>query len=126
MTHPRAESRQQEISNISRSLKELARELEIPVIALSQLSRQVELRDDKRPQLADLRESGSIEQDADVVLLLFRPEYYFRDREDVKGLAELIVAKQRNGPTGEVKLSFFGSQMRFENRAPTMDEPFQS
>ena len=126
MTHPRAESRQQEISNISRSLKELARELEIPVLALSQLSRQVELRDDKKPQLADLRESGSIEQDADVVLLLFRPEYYFRDREDVKGLAEVIVAKQRNGPTGEVKLSFFGSQMRFENRAPTMDEPFQS
>ena len=126
MTHPRSESRQQEISNISRSLKELARELEIPVIALSQLSRQVELRDDKKPQLADLRESGSIEQDADVVLLLFRPEYYFRDREDVKGLAEIIVAKQRNGPTGEVKLSFFGSQMRFENRAPTMDEPFQS
>jgi replicative DNA helicase len=126
MTHPRSESRQQEISNISRSLKELARELEIPVLALSQLSRQVELRDDKRPQLADLRESGSIEQDADVVLLLFRPEYYFRDREDVKGLAEIIVAKQRNGPTGEVKLSFVGSQMRFENRAPTMDEPFQS
>ncbi len=125
MTHPKSESRQQEISQISRSLKELARELEIPVIALSQLSRQVELRDDKKPQLADLRESGSIEQDADVVLLLFRPEYYFRDRDDVKGLAEVIVAKQRNGPTGEVKLSFFGSTMRFENRAPTMDEPFQ-
>ena len=126
MTHPKAESRQQEISQISRSLKELARELEIPVVALSQLSRQVELREDKRPQLADLRESGSIEQDADVVLLLYRPEYYFRDREEVKGLAEVIVAKQRNGPTGDVKLAFFGSTMRFENRAPTMDEPFQN
>jgi replicative DNA helicase len=125
MSHPRAESRQLEISAISRSLKELARELEIPVIALSQLSRQVEQRDDKRPLLSDLRESGSLEQDADVVMLLHRPEYYFRDREELKGLAEIIVAKQRNGPTGEVKLGFFGSIMRFENRAPTAAEPFQ-
>ncbi len=125
MSHPKSESRQIEISNISRSLKELARELEIPVVALSQLSRQVESRDDKRPLLSDLRESGSIEQDADVVMLLHRPEYYFRDREDLKGLAEIIVAKQRNGPTGEVKLNFFGSIMRFENRAPTAAEPFQ-
>ncbi|MFO1011996.1 MAG: replicative DNA helicase [Planctomycetota bacterium] len=124
MTHPKAESRQIEISHISRSLKELSRELEVPVIALSQLSRAVESRDDKRPLLSDLRESGSIEQDADVVMLLHRPEYYFRDREDLKGLAEIIVAKQRNGPTGEVKLAFFGSIMRFENRAPTAAEPF--
>jgi replicative DNA helicase len=126
MSHPKAESRQQEISNISRSLKELSRELEVPVIALSQLSRAVEARDDKRPLLSDLRESGSIEQDADVVLLLFRPEYYIRDNEELRGQAEVIIAKQRNGPTGDVKLSFFANTMRFENRAPTMDEPFQS
>jgi replicative DNA helicase len=126
MSHPKAESRQQEISNISRALKELSRELDIPVIALSQLSRAVEARDDKRPMLSDLRESGSIEQDADVVLLLYRPEYYFKDDEEVRGHADVIIAKQRNGPTGEVKLRFFSSIMRFENRAPTMDEPFQS
>jgi len=126
MSHPKAESRQQEISNISRALKELSRELDIPVIALSQLSRAVEARDDKRPMLSDLRESGSIEQDADVVLLLYRPEYYFKDDEEVRGQADVIIAKQRNGPTGEVKLRFFSSIMRFENRAPTMDEPFQS
>ncbi|MFN0241551.1 MAG: replicative DNA helicase [Planctomycetota bacterium] len=125
MSHPKSESRQQEISHISRSLKEIARELEVPVIALSQLSRAVESRDDKRPQLSDLRESGSIEQDADVVLLLYRPEYY-NPTDENRGLAELIVAKQRNGPTGTVKLAFFGSTMRFENRAPSMDEPFHS
>ena len=124
LTFPRSESRQQEISNISRSLKGLARELEIPVVALAQLSRQVELRDPPRPQLADLRESGSIEQDADVVLLLYRPEYYikYRDEENL-GVAEVICAKQRNGPTGTVKLQFFNSTMRFENRAPTAAEP---
>jgi len=123
LTFPKSESRQQEISNISRSLKGLARELEIPVVALAQLSRQVELRDPPRPQLADLRESGSIEQDADVVLLLYRPEYYakYRDEEN-RGLAEIICAKQRNGPTGSVKLQFFDSTMRFENRAPTATE----
>ncbi len=123
LSFPRSESRQQEISNISRSLKALARELEVPVIALAQLSRQVELREDKRPQLADLRESGSIEQDADVVLLLYRPEYYPALRlEENRGLAEVICAKQRNGPTGSVKLHFFESTMRFENRAPTASE----
>ena len=121
MSHPRAESRQMEISQISRSLKALARELEIPVVALSQLSRAVESREDKRPQLSDLRESGSIEQDADVVLLLYRPEYYAPTDEN-KGLAEVICAKQRNGPTGSVKLCFFGSTMRFENRSPTVAE----
>jgi replicative DNA helicase len=111
LTFPKSESRQQEISNISRSLKALARELEIPVVALAQLSRQVELRDPPRPQLADLRESGSIEQ----VMLLYRPEYYPQYRnEENKGLAEVIVAKQRNGPTGEVKLRFRSAKMRFE------------
>jgi replicative DNA helicase len=124
MSHPKAESRQQEISQISRSLKELARELNVPVIALSQLSRAVESRDDKRPQLSDLRESGSIEQDADVVLLLYRDEYYHRDNPENKGLAEIICAKQRNGPTGNVMLQFNGSIMRFENRAPSMAETF--
>ena len=121
MTHPRSESRQIEISQISRSLKELARELEVPVVALSQLSRAVESREDKRPQLSDLRESGSIEQDADVVLLLYRPEYYNQTDEN-RGLAEVICAKQRNGPTGSARLQFFGSTMRFENRSPSMAE----
>lgn len=118
----KAESRQQEISMISRSLKELARELEVPLIALSQLSRNVESREDKRPQLSDLRESGSIEQDADVVLMLYRGEYYTQTEED-KGKAEVICAKQRNGPTGRTELQFFGSIMRFENPAPSIAEP---
>ncbi|MCP3919316.1 MAG: replicative DNA helicase [bacterium] len=118
----KAESRQQEISLISRSLKELARELEVPVLALSQLSRAVESREDKRPQLSDLRESGSIEQDADVVLMLYRAEYYNQTEEN-KGKAEVICAKQRNGPTGSAKLQFRGSILRFENPAPSMAEP---
>lgn len=112
----RAESRQQEISEISRSLKELARELSVPVIALSQLSRAVESRQDHRPQLADLRESGAIEQDADLVVLLMREEYY-NPTEENRGIAELIIAKQRNGPTGTVKLAFLREYMRFENLA---------
>jgi replicative DNA helicase len=122
MTHPKAESRQLEISAISRSLKELARELDVPVIALSQLSRAVESREDKRPMLSDLRESGSIEQDADVVMMLYRPDYY-NETDENKGLAEVIIGKQRNGPTGTAKLQFFGSMMRFENRAPSVAEP---
>jgi len=125
MSPPRAENRQQEVSQISRALKDLSRELDVPVVALSQLSRAVELRDDKRPQLSDLRESGSIEQDADVVLLLFRPDYYEATEEN-RGVAELICAKQRNGPTGTVRLQFAPAWMRFENRAPGADQPFEA
>jgi replicative DNA helicase len=106
------ENRQQEISDMSRSLKALARELNVPVLVLSQLNREVENRPNKRPQLSDLRESGAIEQDADVVLLLVRPEYY--DPDDRPGVAELNVAKQRNGPIGKVELVFFKEHTRFE------------
>jgi replicative DNA helicase len=111
-----AESRQQEISDISRSLKALARELRVPVIAISQLSRAVESRTDHRPQLSDLRESGAIEQDADVVVLIMREDYYNRTPEN-QGVAEIIIAKQRNGPTGTVKLTFISEYTRFENMA---------
>ncbi|MEW6072384.1 MAG: replicative DNA helicase [Planctomycetota bacterium] len=123
LSFPGLENRQQEISTISRSLKGIARELNVPVVALAQLSRQVELRDPPRPKLADLRESGSIEQDADVVLMLYRPEYYDPQKEDLQGVAEVICTKQRNGPTGTVKLRFFQSTMRFESWAPTKTEP---
>ena len=109
-----ADSRQQEISEISRSLKSLARELNVPLIAISQLSRAVEQRQDHRPQLSDLRESGAIEQDADLVILLLREELYNQTEEN-KGVAEVIVAKQRNGPVGTLKLAFLGEYMRFEN-----------
>ena len=112
----KSDSRQQEISEISRSLKALARELSVPVIALSQLSRAVESRQDHRPQLSDLRESGAIEQDADVVVLLMREEYY-NPTEENRGIADVILAKQRNGPVGTVKLSFVKEYMRFENLA---------
>ncbi|MEL6714518.1 MAG: DnaB-like helicase C-terminal domain-containing protein, partial [Planctomycetota bacterium] len=118
----KAESRQQEISVISRSLKEIARELEIPVITLAQLSRSVESREEKRPQLSDLRESGSIEQDADVVMMLYRAEYYFPIDEN-KGKAEVLIVKHRNGATGTVELSFQGAMLRFSNREPSMAEP---
>ncbi len=111
-TAKRYENRQQEISDMSRALKALARELDIPVLVLSQLNREVENRPNKRPQLSDLRESGAIEQDADVVLLLVRPDYY--DPDDRPGIAELIVAKQRNGPVGKVELIFEHSYTRFE------------
>lgn len=115
----RGRSREQEVSEISRGLKALAKELHIPVVALSQLSRRPEGRQDTRPILSDLRESGAIEQDADVVIMLHRPEYY--NSEDSPGQAEIIVAKQRNGPTGTVNLAFIGNQLRFENLAPTAD-----
>ncbi len=115
----RMESREREISHISRSLKALAKELNIPVIALSQLNRQVESRTDKTPVLSDLRESGSIEQDADVVMFLHRPEYYGMKTDSegnsLEGIAEVIIAKQRNGPTGSVKLKFMKDYARFEN-----------
>jgi replicative DNA helicase len=110
------ENRQQEISEISRSLKALARELNVPVIAVSQLSRAVEARIGHRPQLSDLRESGAIEQDADVVVLLLREEYY-NPSEDNRGIAEINIAKQRNGPVGTLKLAFINEYARFENLA---------
>ncbi|MGP8261017.1 MAG: replicative DNA helicase [Acidobacteriaceae bacterium] len=112
------ENRTQEVSSISRGLKALAKEMRVPVLALSQLSRGSEQRaGDKKPLLSDLRESGSIEQDADVVAFIHREEYYDRDNEDVKGQAEIIVAKQRNGPTGIIKLAFRADYTRFENLA---------
>ena len=108
----KTDSRQQEISDISRSLKALARELDVPVVTLSQLSRAVEQRPDHRPMLSDLRESGAIEQDADVVMFLYRDDYYNKDT-DIKGIAEIIIAKQRNGPIGTVKMAWIPEQTRF-------------
>jgi replicative DNA helicase len=136
--HGRAESRVQEVSEISRGLKALARELEVPVVALSQLSRAPEQRTDRRPQLSDLRESGSIEQDADLVMFLYRPEYYFgpvdKDGNSLEGKSELAIAKQRNGPTGLVELFFHKAYTRFDSvtpkefddsgSAPAPDDPF--
>jgi replicative DNA helicase len=127
------EGRVQEVTEITTSLKALAKELNVPVLALSQLSRQVENRDDKRPQLSDLRESGSIEQDADVVMFVFREEYYLSNKEPrpgsdeyakwqiemaaVHGKAEIIIGKQRHGPTGTVNLQFDAAVTRFDNLA---------
>ena len=119
----RSENRNQEVSAISRGLKLMAKDLDVPFLVLSQLSRAAETRiGDHKPQLSDLRDSGSIEQDADLVMFIFREEVYKRDREDLRGLADLIIAKQRNGPIGKVPLRFLGQFTRFENRAEDLPE----
>lgn len=110
----KADGRQQEISEISRGLKQIAREINVPVVALSQLSRAVESRSDRRPQLSDLRESGAIEQDADVVMFIYRDEYY-NPQSEKKGISEIIIAKQRNGPTGKAELGWIGEYTKFVN-----------
>jgi replicative DNA helicase len=119
----RSENRNQEVSAMSRGLKLMAKDLDVPFLVLSQLSRASETRPgDHKPQLSDLRDSGSIEQDADLVMFIYREEIYKRDREDLKGLAELVIAKQRNGPIGTVPLRFLGQFTRFENRAEDLED----
>jgi replicative DNA helicase len=120
-------NREQEISTISRSLKALAKELDVPVIALSQLSREVEKRQSssKKPILSDLRESGAIEQDADVVVFIYRPDYYKLSEEDEKDAAEIIIAKHRNGPLKEIKLRFISNFAKFEDYSSGSVQPLQ-
>ncbi|HWR49521.1 MAG TPA: replicative DNA helicase [Bryobacteraceae bacterium] len=118
----RHENRVQEVSALSRGLKLLSKEIGAPIMALSQLSRAPEMRDDKKPQLSDLRESGSIEQDADLVAFIFRPEVYQQNRADLRGKAELIIAKQRNGPTGVAEMIFIKDYTKFENAAGDVGE----
>jgi replicative DNA helicase len=112
------ENRVQEVSQISRALKVLARDLDVPILAMSQLSRAVEQRQDKRPLLSDLRESGSLEQDSDLVFFVYRDEYYLGEESEQQGIAEIILAKHRNGPTGTVKLSFLRRYAKFADLAP--------
>ena len=133
MHAPKAESREREISTISHTLKAVAKELDIPIIALSQLNRTLEQRADKRPMLSDLRESGSIEQDADVVMFIHRPEYYkiatFEDGRSTENIAEIIVGKQRNGPTGDIRLFYQKEHAAFQDLTyshDNFDEPPES
>jgi replicative DNA helicase len=118
------DNRQQEISEISRSLKALAKEINVPVVALSQLSRAVEARQSKEPQLSDLRESGALEQDADVILFLYRPERYGLQSDDGDRVADIIIGKQRNGPTGKVQVTFIPEYASFERLARREAQPF--
>jgi replicative DNA helicase len=119
----KVESRERAIAEISRNMKALAKELKVPVLVLSQINRGVEGRTDRRPMLSDLRESGSIEQDADIVMMIYRDEYYDRENQENKGQAEIIIGKQRNGPVGSAKLAWLSQFSTFANLASTPEVP---